>query len=77
MNVPLLRRSTPLRGVFAVQAIGLDHQSLPGVTNIGNRPTLEGDDRFLLEVHLFDFNADVYGRAVEIDFVEGLAVPDL
>ncbi len=70
MNVPLLRRSTPLRGVFAVQVIGLDRQPLPGVANIGNRPTLEGDDRFLLEVHLFDFNADVYGRAVEIDFVE-------
>lgn len=70
MNVPLLRRSTPLRGVFAVQAIGLDTQPLPGVANIGNRPTLAGDDRFLLEVHLFDFDEEVYGRAVEIDFVE-------
>jgi riboflavin kinase/FMN adenylyltransferase len=46
MNVPLLRRSTPLRGVFAVQVIGLAPQSLPGVANIGNRPTLAGDDRF-------------------------------
>jgi riboflavin kinase/FMN adenylyltransferase len=70
MNVPLLRRSTPLRGVFAVQAIGLDTRPLPGVANIGNRPTLAGDDRFLLEVHLFDFDEQVYGRAVEIDFVE-------
>jgi riboflavin kinase/FMN adenylyltransferase len=69
MNVPLLRRSTPLRGVFAVQVIGLAPQSLPGVANIGNRPTLAGDDRFLLEVHLFDFAEDVYGRAVEVDFV--------
>lgn len=70
MNVPLLRKSTPLRGVFAVQVIGLAVQPLPGVANIGNRPTLEGDDRFLLEVHLFDFSDEVYGRAVEVDFVE-------
>lgn len=70
MNVPLLRRSTPLRGVFAVQVIGLDEHALPGVANIGNRPTLAGDNRFLLEVHLFDFDGDVYGRQVEVDFVE-------
>jgi riboflavin kinase/FMN adenylyltransferase len=70
MNVPLLRRSTPLRGVFAVQVLGLAEGPLPGVANIGNRPTLEGDDRFLLEVHLFDFSDEVYGRHVEIDFVE-------
>ena len=70
MNVGLLRRSTPLRGVYAVQVIGLGHEPLPGVANIGNRPTLQGDDRFLLEVHLFDFADDVYGRHVEVDFVE-------
>lgn len=72
MNVPLLRRSTPLRGVFAVQVLGLAEEglALPGVANIGNRPTLEGDDRFLLEVHLFDFAEEVYGRHVEVDFVE-------
>jgi riboflavin kinase/FMN adenylyltransferase len=70
MNVPLLRRSTPLRGVFAVRVIGLGDRPLPGVANIGNRPTLAGDDRFLLEVHLFDFDGDVYGRQVEVDFIE-------
>ena len=43
---------------------------MPGIANIGNRPTLEGDDRFLLEVHLFDYDRDVYGRHVEVDFVE-------
>lgn len=70
MNVALLRRSTPLRGVFAVEVLGLADGPLPGVANIGNRPTLEGDDRFLLEVHLFDFSEEVYGRHVEVDFVE-------
>jgi len=70
MNVPLLRRSTPLRGVFAVQVLGLADVPMPGVANIGNRPTLKGDDRFLLEVHLFDFADEVYGRHVEVDFIE-------
>jgi riboflavin kinase/FMN adenylyltransferase len=70
MNVALLRRSTPLRGVFAVQVLGLADDFLPGVANIGNRPTLSGDHRFLLEVHLFDFSDEVYGRHVEVDFVE-------
>jgi riboflavin kinase/FMN adenylyltransferase len=70
MNVPLLRRSTPLRGVFAVEVIGLGATALPGVANIGNRPTLAGDDRLLLEVHLFDYEADLYGRHVEVDFIE-------
>ena len=70
MNIPLLRRSTPLRGVFAVEVAGLAAQPLPGVANIGNRPTLAGDDRFLLEVHLFDFDSDAYGRPVEVEFVE-------
>ncbi len=70
MNLPLLRRSTPLRGVFAVRVTGLTSDPLPGVANIGNRPTLEGDNRFLLEVHLFDFDEDAYGRQVEVEFIE-------
>jgi riboflavin kinase/FMN adenylyltransferase len=70
LNVGLLRRSTPLRGVFAVQVLGLGAQPLAGVANIGNRPTIDGDDRLLLEVHLFDFSDEVYGRHVEVDFVE-------
>ena len=70
LNVALLRRETPLRGVFAVQVLGVAEQPLPGVANIGNRPTLAGDERLLLEVHLFDYAGDLYGRHVEVDFVE-------
>jgi riboflavin kinase/FMN adenylyltransferase len=69
LNVGLLRRSTPLRGVFAVQVLGLDEHPLAGVANIGNRPTVDGGDRLLLEVHVFEFNDEVYGRHVEVDFV--------
>jgi len=70
LNVALLRRETPLRGVFAVQVLGVAERPLPGVANIGNRPTLSGDERLLLEVHLFDFHGDLYGRHIEVDFVE-------
>jgi riboflavin kinase/FMN adenylyltransferase len=70
LNVGLLRRSTPLRGVFAVQVLGLGALPLAGVANIGNRPTIDGDDRLLLEVHLFEFSDQVYGLHVEVDFVE-------
>ena len=69
MNVGLARRSSPVRGVFAVQVDGLGDTPVNGVANVGNRPTLQGDDRFLLEVHLFDFDRDVYGEAVTVRFV--------
>jgi len=71
LNIRLLRRSTPLRGVFAVQVLGVDPvAALPGVANVGNRPTVADDDRFLLEVYLFDLSANLYGRHVQVEFVE-------
>lgn len=71
LNIRLLRRSTPLRGVFAVQVLGIDSAAaLPGVANIGQRPTVEDDGRFLLEVYLFDLSADLYGCHVQVEFIE-------
>ncbi|MCU7922844.1 MAG: bifunctional riboflavin kinase/FAD synthetase [Candidatus Thiodiazotropha sp. (ex Dulcina madagascariensis)] len=72
MNVDLHRRVSPLRGVYAVKVDGLDTQQLPGVANIGVRPTVEGDNRYLLEVHLFDFDRSVYGEHVTVAFVQKL-----
>ena len=70
LNVVLRRRSSPLRGVYAVRVAGLDASLLPGVANIGTRPTVEGDERFLLEVHLFNFDREVYGQLVEVEFID-------
>ncbi len=70
LNVGLVRQRSPVRGVFAVRVAGLGDDLLPGVANVGNRPTLEGDDRFLLEVHLFDFDREVYGEQVTVHFIE-------
>jgi riboflavin kinase/FMN adenylyltransferase len=55
-------------GVFAVQLFGLDEEPVNGVANIGIRPTI-GDDKALLEVHLFDFNRDIYGEHVQVHFL--------
>lgn len=66
-NLHLHRRSVPVHGVFAVEVFGLDGEPLAGVANVGNRPTVDGQ-RTLLEVHLFDFARDIYGRYVHVDF---------
>jgi riboflavin kinase/FMN adenylyltransferase len=70
-NIPLRRLSTPLSGIYAVRLHGLADAALPGVANLGTRPTVNGSEK-LLEVHLFDFNADIYGRHVSVEFVHKL-----
>jgi riboflavin kinase/FMN adenylyltransferase len=66
-NIDLHRRVIPLRGVYAVQVLGLAEGPRPGVANIGTRPTV-GGGCFRLEVHLFDFEGDIYGRHLEVEF---------
>lgn len=70
-NIHLHRINTPLRGVFAVELFGLEGEPLPGVANLGTRPTV-GGMKTLLEVHLFDFSGDIYGRHVHVDFLHKL-----
>ena len=66
-NLRLGRRHSPVRGVYAVRVKGLE-QVYGGVANVGSRPTVEGNvDR--LEVHLLDFDGDLYGRRIEVEFV--------
>ncbi|WP_438970527.1 bifunctional riboflavin kinase/FAD synthetase [Methylophaga sp.] len=67
-NIHLHRCKIPLTGVFAVQLFGLDEEPVNGVANIGIRPTI-GGDKALLEVHLFDFNRDIYGEHVQVHFL--------
>jgi len=67
-NIDLHRRVSPLHGVFAVTVYGPGDGPLPGVANIGTRPTVRGDTRYLLEVHLFDFDRRIYGAHVEVEF---------
>ncbi len=61
----------PPDGVWAVQALLQDGRNLPGVANLGLRPTLGGDSRSL-EVHLLDFSGDLYNQEFEIRFQKHL-----
>ncbi|BDH47169.1 riboflavin biosynthesis protein RibF [Salmonella enterica subsp. enterica serovar Choleraesuis] len=64
-NLPLHRQVSPVKGVYAVEVTGLDVTPLPGVANIGTRPTVAGL-RQQLEVHLLDVSMDLYGRHIEV-----------
>ena len=70
-NIHLHRKSSPLRGVYAVEVFGLDRAPLAGVANVGTRPTV-GGLRSQLEVHLLDFSGDIYGRHMHVDFLHKL-----
>jgi riboflavin kinase/FMN adenylyltransferase len=57
----------PLRGVFAVLVKGIGDRILNGIANLGTRPTISGD-KFLLEVHFFDYDKSIYGRRIQVEF---------
>ncbi len=69
-NVNLRRRVSPLNGVYAVK-VRTRFGYFSGMANVGARPTVNGA-RSLLEVHLFDFNADLYGSEIEVYFLHKL-----
>jgi len=68
-NIPLGRHLEPARGVYAVLASLPDGRVVPGVANLGRRPTLGGDPVSRLEAHLFDFAEDLYGQELSVALV--------
>jgi riboflavin kinase/FMN adenylyltransferase len=70
-NVNLCRRLSPVNGIFAVQVAGLASDLMPGVASVGTRPTIDGVEP-ILEVHVFDFDREIYGRYIEVRFVARL-----
>ncbi|MDD5247658.1 MAG: bifunctional riboflavin kinase/FAD synthetase [Rhodocyclaceae bacterium] len=71
-NVQLKRKRMPLTGVFAVTVSGLGESQLRGAANLGVRPTLAQGLKPVLEVHLFDFDRDIYGSHVTVHFLHKL-----
>ncbi|MHB0916237.1 MAG: bifunctional riboflavin kinase/FAD synthetase [Thiobacillus sp.] len=72
-NIQLKHNRPPLLGIFAVEVYGLNGEPLPGAASLGKRPTVKNPDAVpVLEVHLFDFNAEIYGRRVRVDFLHKL-----
>jgi len=70
-NLPVKRRRVALQGVFAVRVSGTSFTALPGVASLGTRPMVNGQ-QMLLEAHLFDFDADLYGQELEVEFIARL-----
>ncbi len=69
----VLRRKPPLMGIFAVEAeLEETRAVLRGVASVGRRPTVRADAAPLLEVHLFDWQGDLYGRHLRVKFLRKL-----
>ena len=75
-NIHLHRHASPLQGIFVVEVFGLDmfdqyKQPVRGVASVGTRPTIN-ETKALLEVFLFDFDQDIYGRHIQVSFLKKL-----
>ncbi|MFI4913885.1 MAG: riboflavin biosynthesis protein RibF [Steroidobacterales bacterium] len=78
-NIAVRRRRVPLTGIFAVRvsrnAVAASDAAgatlIPGVASLGLRPMVGGTEP-LLEAHLFDFDADLYGSELEVQFIAKL-----
>ena len=66
-NIRLNRPAIPLSGVYSVTLCSPELGDIPGIANIGKRPTVDGV-RDQLEVHLFDFEKDIYGMNICVSF---------
>jgi riboflavin kinase/FMN adenylyltransferase len=71
-NIGMRRNRPPLVGIFAVRVHGIEPEPLPGAASLGVRPTVDSRGIPLLEVHLLDFQREIYGRHVRIEFLHKL-----
>lgn len=72
-NIQLKRNRPPLWGIFAVTVSGIHDEPLPAVASLGVRPTVKNIGAVpVLEVHIFDFDANIYGRRVRVNFLHKL-----
>lgn len=69
-NIQLRHNRPPLGGIFVVEAHATGLGVLQGVASLGVRPTLKHDAKPILEVHLFEFNQDIYGKTLRVDFLQ-------
>ena len=73
-------KTPALSGIYATWVHGLGDKPMASVSSFGTRPTVQGVEP-LLEAHLFDFDGDLYGRHIEVEFVaklrDELNFPDL
>ena len=70
-NLRFGNKTPALRGIYATWVHGVTDAPWPSVSSFGTRPTVFGQEP-LLEAHLLDFDGDLYGRRIEVEFVERL-----
>jgi len=70
-NVDLRRRQSAVMGIFAARVHGLEGGPHDAVASVGSRPTFAGT-KPILEVHIFDFDEDIYGEYIHVDFIAWL-----
>jgi riboflavin kinase/FMN adenylyltransferase len=70
-NVDLRRKQSAVMGIFAVRVQGIPGGPKDAVASVGTRPTFDGT-KPLLEVHVFDFDRDIYGKYIHVDFIARL-----
>ena len=65
-NIWVPKSNLPIRGVYAIKAI-VKGETFNGIANMGVRPTVGGTSP-VLEIHIFDFNKEIYGERIEVEF---------
>jgi riboflavin kinase/FMN adenylyltransferase len=68
-NIKLNDLIRPAFGVYAVKVSGTGIKSYNGIANIGKRPTVN-DRGELLEVNIFDFDGDLYGKEIKVSLLK-------
>jgi riboflavin kinase/FMN adenylyltransferase len=71
-NVQMKHNLPPLKGVYVVLAHAEGLGVLQGVASLGVRPTLKHDANAVLEVHLFEFSQQIYGKHLRVEFLQKL-----
>ncbi|WP_421871306.1 bifunctional riboflavin kinase/FAD synthetase [Marinoscillum sp.] len=67
LDIPESYKLIPADGAYAVR-VRVDQELFQGMLNIGQRPTVSGQER-RIEVNIFDFNADIYNARIKVEFV--------
>ena len=71
-NIQIKHNRPPLTGIFVVELSGVREAPLRAVASLGVRPTVRQQGAPTLEAHIFDFDGDLYGRHVRVDFLRKL-----
>lgn len=70
-QLPPPEKLLPPFGVY-VSRVVIEGKSYGGITNVGRKPTIEGENPIGVETHIFDFSGDLYGREIEVQFLQHL-----